>query len=146
PHPFMPNPLRSPIASSFTAVGFALLLGCGSSGDGGAPNTNDGGGVDSTSSNDVGATTDSSSSKDTAPYDAGPPVQACVDVPSGEWQDITPAALHREWWCTPDFNPAGCGSPGDSSPGKIATYGAHYVASAPSAPGTVYLGTSSLGL
>jgi hypothetical protein len=31
------------------------------------------------------------------------------------------------------------------STGHIATYGAHYVAIAPSAPGTVYLGTSSLG-
>jgi hypothetical protein len=76
---------------------------------------------------------------------SGPPIQACVDAPSGQWQEITPPDLHRDWWCTPDFNPNGCGGPGDTGPNKIATYGAHFVAAAPSAPGTIYLGTSSLG-
>ena len=51
--------------------------------------------------------------------DAGPPVQECLAIPSGQWQEITPPALHREWWCTPDFNPAGCGSPGDTGPELI---------------------------
>jgi hypothetical protein len=85
-------------------------------------------------------------SPEASPPDAGPPVQSCLAIPSGQWQEITPPALHREWWCTPDFNPAGCGSPGDTGPNRIATYGAHYFALAPSAPGTMYLGTSSLGL
>jgi hypothetical protein len=127
------SPTSIDLRLGFVAVGLALFVGCGGSGDNGATNGNDGG-------NDTGTLAD------TAPYDAGPPVQACVDLPSGTWQDITPAALHRDWWCTPDFKSTGCGSPGDSSPGKIATYGAHYVAVAPSAPGTLYLGTSSLGL
>jgi len=93
--------------------------------------------------------TDGSSVADLAtPKDApelGPPIADCVSIPQGQFREITPPELHRDWWCTPDFNPSGCGNPGDSKPGKIATYGAHYLALAPSAPGTVYLGTSSLG-
>ena len=157
----------SRVAQHLAGVGLAFLFGCGSAGNEGASDasSDDVGvesgsssdtlvdstsssdvGVESGSSSDIGVSTDTASPGDAPPHDVGPPVAACVDVPSGKWQEITPPALHRDWWCIPDFKPSGgCGNPGDSRPGHIATYGAHYVAVAPSDPGIVYLGTSSLG-
>src|SRR5580704_11894626 len=110
---------------SFPAI---LLLGCGGP-------THEG-------SDDARQPTDAGSSgapalaheagpHEAGPQEAGPPVPECAAVPSGQWQEITPPQLHRAWWCTPDFNPAGCGSPGDTGPNRIATYGAHYFALAP---------------
>jgi hypothetical protein len=123
-----------------------LLVGC-STHTGGADSAA-GPGTDSARPFGDGAGGDGPSSDAGAvspPRDAGPPIESCLDLPPGQWQEITPPELHREWWCTPDFNPSGCGNPGDMRTGHIATYGAHTFAIAPSAPGTIYLGTSSLG-
>jgi hypothetical protein len=139
-------------------IAAVLLLGCGGSSNGGSDGTTqptDAGSSDAPALPHEAGRQDAAppdagppdaGPPDAAPHEAGPPVQDCVAVPSGQWQEITPPDLHREWWCTPDFNPAGCGGPGDTGPNRIATYGAHYFALAPSAPGTIYLGTSSLGL
>ncbi len=129
-------------------IAAVLLLGCGSpthvGSDGATQPTDAGSSGAPAPAREAGP--HEAGPKDAGLHEAGPPVQDCVAVPSGQWQEITPPQLHREWWCTPDFNPAGCGGPGDTGPDRIATYGAHYFALAPSAPGTIYLGTSSLGL
>jgi hypothetical protein len=120
-----------------------LLLGCGGSSNGGSDGATR---ATDAASPDAPARPHEAGPLEAGPLEAGPAVQDCVAIPSGQWQEITPPDLHRTWWCTPDFNPAGCGGPGDTGPNRIATYGAHYFALAPSAPGTIYLGTSSLGL
>lgn len=53
------------------------------------------------------------------------------------WEKVTPADLHSENWCVPG---------GACSAGQLGTYGTIAFALDPNHSGTVYLGTSSLGI
>jgi hypothetical protein len=55
----------------------------------------------------------------------------------GTWENATPAQLNSQNWCWP-------GSQGCS--GANSTYGAHFFALDPNNSGTVYLGTSAMGI
>jgi hypothetical protein len=74
-------------------------------------------------------------------------VGACNALPkAGTWEDITPAQLNANNWCTPAWN-ATCPAPGaTSSAGLLATYGTDGFVVDPNNAGTIYLGTSSLGI
>jgi hypothetical protein len=74
-------------------------------------------------------------------------VGACNALPkAGTWQNITPAQLHGDKWCTPQWNDT-CPAPGQTSAsGNVATYGTNAFVLDPNHAGTIYLGTSSLGL
>jgi hypothetical protein len=66
-------------------------------------------------------------------------VGACSSLPApGTWENITPPQLDSSQWCVPGS--MGCPN------GPTSTYGAHYFAIDPNNSGTIYLGTSSLGL
>jgi len=70
----------------------------------------------------------------------GPPhvVGACDQLGTpGKWENITPAALHLERWCSRGAM--------NCPPNPISTYGAHALAVDPVHAGTVYLGTDGLG-
>jgi hypothetical protein len=68
----------------------------------------------------------------------------CSNLPApGTWQNITPKALNMGSWCAP-YN-TGCPQPGMSANGLTGTYGTNAFVLDPNNPGTVYLGTSSLG-
>jgi hypothetical protein len=72
-------------------------------------------------------------------------VGGCSDLPgAGTWQNITPPTLDIAEWCTP-YNGT-CPQPGDTANGQIGTYGTNAFVLDPIHRGTVYLGTSSLGL
>ena len=89
---------------------FVVLVGCGGTVD-----------VDHDAATSVDA---AGRDAPVVPRDSGPPVEGCASIPTGQWQEITPPSLDRPSWCTPDFNPSGCGNPGDMRPGHVATYGA----------------------
>jgi hypothetical protein len=74
-------------------------------------------------------------------------VGACDALPKpGTWQNITPAQLHGDKWCTPQWTDQ-CPAPGaTSAAGMIATYGSNAFVLDPNHAGTIYLGTSSLGI
>jgi hypothetical protein len=76
----------------------------------------------------------------------GAPAAGCAAGPAGVWQNITPPALDSANWCIP-AGTAVCPEPGmTGSTGLVPTFGAHSVALDPLHPGTVYLGTASLGI
>jgi len=69
----------------------------------------------------------------------------CSALPAaGTWQNITPPTLNMGEWCSP-YNGT-CPSPAMTANGQIGTYGTNAFVLDPNNPGTVYLGTSSLGL
>jgi hypothetical protein len=73
-----------------------------------------------------------------------PTVGNCSNLAAtGTWENVTPAVLSQGKWCTPYHT--GCGNPGTSTATSIATYGTTNFVLDPNNPGTVYLGTSSLG-
>lgn len=63
---------------------------------------------------------------------------------AGTWQNITPPSLNWAEWCAP-YN-TGCPQPTQTANGKIGTYGTNAFVLDPVNVGTVYLGTSSLGI
>jgi hypothetical protein len=64
---------------------------------------------------------------------------ACNDLPAvGTWENITPIQLNAGNWCVPGS--ASCSS------GQLGTYGTNAFVVDPINSGTVYLGTSSLGI
>jgi hypothetical protein len=63
---------------------------------------------------------------------------------AGTWQNITPPTLNMSEWCMP-YNGT-CPNPGVTANGQIGTYGANAFVLDPINAGTVYLGTSSLGI
>jgi photosystem II stability/assembly factor-like uncharacterized protein len=72
-------------------------------------------------------------------------IQSCDNLPaSGTWQNITPPSLGYAEWCAP-YNGT-CPQPGTSANGQIGTYGTNAFVLDPSNAGTIYLGTSSLGI
>ncbi|MEO8155973.1 MAG: hypothetical protein ABI605_23150 [Rhizobacter sp.] len=84
------------------------------------------------------------------------PIAGCSATP-GTWQNITPPQLNSALWCSPAWadqspNPPvpnlGCYQPGRTNPitGQLATYGANAFVVDPVNHGTVYLGTSSMGM
>ncbi len=73
-------------------------------------------------------------------------IGACSDLPGvGTWQNITPPTLDIAEWCA--LYNGTCPSPATSANGQIGTAtGPTLFVLDPSHPGTVYLGTSSLGI
>ncbi len=72
-------------------------------------------------------------------------VGSCDSLPAaGTWQNITPAALNQGEWCLP-YSP-NCPNPGSSANGLMGTYGTGAFVLDRNNPGTIFLGTSSLGL
>jgi hypothetical protein len=72
------------------------------------------------------------------------PAGGCSAATKGVWQNITPAQLNSSNWCIPGAT--GCPATAmDGGTGLVPTYGAHSVALDPLHPGTLYLGTASLG-
>jgi hypothetical protein len=69
----------------------------------------------------------------------------CTNLPAANtWQNITPPALNMSEWCVPgDGN---CPGAGDTANGQIGTYGANAFVVDKNNPGTIVLGTSSLGV
>jgi collagen type VII alpha len=153
------------VAGALTACGSSSSNSKGSSGaTGSSGSTGSSGATGSSGSTGSSGATGSSgstgssgaagSSGATSSNNSKPPlhtVGACDNLPAaGTWEDITPAALNSQNWCTPDFgsDPKSCGQPEYVNPntGTTATYGAHTVALDPNTAGTAYLGTSSLGI
>lgn len=83
---------------------------------------------------------------DTATVTVAQPVPgSCSDLPAaGTWQNITPPSLDMSEWCAPYGGD--CPNPGTTSNGLIGTYGTNDFVLDRNNPGTVFLGTSSLGL
>jgi hypothetical protein len=74
-------------------------------------------------------------------------VGTCNDLPAaGTWQNITPPQLKVATWCTPQWNAVCPGPEETNDAGRLGTYGTNAFVLDPSHPGTVYLGTSSLGI
>jgi hypothetical protein len=69
----------------------------------------------------------------------------CSALPvAGTWQNVTPPTLNMGEWCAP-YNGT-CPSPAMTANGQIGTYGTNAFVLDGNNPGTIYLGTSSLGL
>jgi hypothetical protein len=72
-------------------------------------------------------------------------IGACSALPAaGTWQNITPPSLNIAEWCEP-YN-GSCPNPGTTANGQMGTYGVAAFVLDPLNAGTIYLGTSSLGL
>jgi hypothetical protein len=82
-----------------------------------------------------------------AQHEAVQHVGSCSALPMpGTWENITPAQLHGDRWCNPQGNST-CPAAGQtSSSGYLATYGANAFVLDPSNAGTIYLGTTNLGI
>ena len=69
----------------------------------------------------------------------------CSNLPAvGTWENVTPVDLKIGEWCMPFTK--GCPPPGQTANGLLGTYGTNAFVLDPKSPGTIYLGTSSLGL
>lgn len=74
------------------------------------------------------------------------PAGGCSAGTAGVWQNVTPSQLAVGTWCIPQGTQA-CPEAGQTgNTGQLATYGSNAFVLDPSHPGTVYLGTSSLGI
>jgi hypothetical protein len=74
-----------------------------------------------------------------------PMVGNCSNLPAaGTWQNVTPPVLNMSTWCSP-FN-TGCPAPQVMANGLLGTYGTQDFALDPVNEGTIYLGTSSMGM
>jgi hypothetical protein len=74
-------------------------------------------------------------------------VGACNALPqAGTWDNVTPAQLHSEKWCGPANTPTCPGAGETGTTGLLATYGTCAFVLDPNNAGTMYLGTSSLGI
>jgi hypothetical protein len=70
------------------------------------------------------------------------PVATCSGA-AGTWQNVTPPDLHMSNWCSVDFSTCNVGM---NPSGKVGTYGTTDFLIDPTSSGTVYLGTSQLGV
>ncbi len=71
------------------------------------------------------------------------PVATCTSSTVGTWESITPAALNMSNWCSVNFSSCNVGT---NPSGQVGTYGTTDFLIDPTNSGTVYLGTSQLGI
>ena len=95
---------------------------------------------------DVPASSPDAAGSDAAPHpDVVTVVGACNQLPAaGTWQNITPPALQMSEWCVPYTT--NCPQPAQTMNGQMGTYGTNAFVVDPINLGTVYLGTSSMGI
>jgi hypothetical protein len=129
----------------------SLLVACGasSSGSDSAPDASSDravpmGDLDASSpSGDSSTPVDSSPLDSPPPMDASPPRVPTCSAGVGSWQNITPPDLDMSNWCSVDFSACNVGM---NPSGKVGTYGTTDFLIDPANSGTVYLGTSQLGI
>jgi hypothetical protein len=134
----------SAIGSAYGALGL-LLVACAakSSGSDSAPDASSNGSIP------VDGPDASSPPVDSSPLDSSPPMDssfgpvATCSSAVGTWQNITPPDLDMANWCSVDFSTCNVGT---NPSGKVGTYGTTDFLIDPTSSGTVYLGTSQLGI
>jgi hypothetical protein len=129
----------------YGALGLVVACGATSSGSDSAPDASRDGSIPDASS----PPTDSSPPVDSSPLDSSPPMDssfppvATCSGTAGTWQNITPPALDMSNWCSVDFSTCNVGT---NPSGKVGTYGTTDFLIDEASSGTVYLGTSQLGI
>ena len=129
----------------YGALGLVVACGATSNGSDSAPDASRDGSIPDAPS----PPTDSSPPVDSSPLDSSPPMDssfvpvATCSGTAGTWQNITPPALDMSNWCSVDFSTCNVGT---NPSGKVGTYGTTDFLIDPMSSGTVYLGTSQLGI
>ena len=128
-----------------------LLAACGatSSGSHSAPDASGDGSIPADGLDASSQQTDSSPPGDSSTTDSAPamdspvvPVASCSGT-AGTWQNITPPELNMSNWCSVNFSTCNVGA---NDGGEVGTYGTTDFLIDPTNSGTVYLGTSQLGI
>src|SRR5271165_6633568 len=133
--------MRPPV---YGALGL-LLVACGSasSSSDSAPDASRDGFISMNGLDAASPSTDSSTRDSALPVDSPiVPLSTCSGT-AGTWQNITPPDLDMSNWCSVDFSTCQVGA---NPSGKVGTYGTTDFLIDPTNSGTVYLGTSQLGI